>query len=205
MKRKELMSGPLQWYPLHQQLHRLVRQPDVVVQSRSPEVSSIALSTGPPLPVQFFARRRRDSMSEQRIRYLSAGPVERRDALATQSRTLTQRMSSVVENHDGGLVGTIMESNSINPSAVQPGSVGPVEAPEPALQEQSSESLERPHRQSQARQQPVMRARQARSHAMGLADPRAIQLSRRRVLLRPAAQALLRARCRVHRSHQEAV
>ena len=40
---------------------------------------------------------------------------------------------------------------------------------------------------------------------MGLADPRAIQLSRRRVLLRPAAQALLRARCRVHRSHQEAV
>ena len=67
MKRKELMSGPLQWYPLHQQLHRLVRQPDVVVQSRSPEVSSIALSTGPPPSLQFLAKRRRDSMSKQRL------------------------------------------------------------------------------------------------------------------------------------------
>ena len=36
-------------------------------------------------------------MSEQRLRYLSAGPVERRDAVATQSRTLTQKTSSVAD------------------------------------------------------------------------------------------------------------
>ena len=38
-----------------------------MVRSRSPEVSSIALSTGTPLPVQCFAKRRRDSMSGQRL------------------------------------------------------------------------------------------------------------------------------------------